>query len=44
LAQRASVLLLACPSADAVGMVGVIAGTPGNHTSLSVRYLVGLAF
>lgn len=39
-----SVLLLTGPSADAMGVVGVVARTPGNHAGLALGDLVGLAF
>lgn len=43
LAKRTGILLLGGPLADAVGVVGVVAGAPGNHASLAIRNLVGLA-
>lgn len=43
LAEGASVLLLRGPLADAVRVVGVVAGAPGDHAGLAVRDLVRLA-
>ena len=43
LAQRASIFLLTGPPADTVGVVGVVARSPGNHATLPGCDLVGLA-
>ena len=43
MAERTGVLLLSCPLADAVSMVGVIAGAPRDHATLIVRDLISLA-
>lgn len=41
--ERACIFLLGGPLADAVGMVGMVACSPGNHAGLVVGNLVCLA-
>lgn len=42
LTEGTGVLLLGGPAADAVGVVGVVAGAPTDHAALAVGDLVGL--
>ena len=43
LAERAGILFLSGPATDAMSVVSVVAGSPGNRTALSVCNLVCLA-